>query len=81
VLEAAYVVVIIKNKPYWSSEAQTPCDFVVFCKMQVRHIVCKQKGSICRKLWNLNKMILIRFTMEGLVLPVLLPLSETARKG
>jgi len=53
----------------------------MFGKMQVRHISCKQQGSICRKLWNQNKMILRCWTMEGLVLPVLLLLSETARKG
>ena len=49
--------------------------------MQVRHISCKQQVSICRKLWNLNKMILRRLTVEGLVLPVLILLRETARKG
>ena len=49
--------------------------------MQVRHICCKQQGGICRKLWKLNKMILRRFTVEGLVLLVLILLRETAREG
>ena len=49
--------------------------------MQVRYLSCKQQGSIRRKLWDLNKMILRRFTVEGLVLPVLILLRETAREG